>query len=90
MAILVVKLTRRQRYYTAVAFSVLNIIQMVLGLTLTSHAMYIYIAISPNLYTEKGEVTFVFAVTGMYGTHILFNYLIGMKIVEKCYRQAHK
>lgn len=90
MAILVIKLTRRQRYYTAIAFSVLNIVQVLLGITLTSHAIYIYVTISPNLYTEKAEVTFVFAVTGMYGTHIIFNYLLGMKIVYKCYRQAHK
>lgn len=90
MALFVVKLTRRQRFLTALLFSILNIIQMLLGLTLTCHAMYVYVTIAPNLYTEKAEVMFVFAVTGMYGTHVIFNYLLGMKIVEKCYKQAHK
>lgn len=90
MAFGVFKLTARQRFCLGLAFTLLNITQISFGLIITGWSIYICVNVSPNLYSEKAEITFVFTVTSMYGTHIIIHYLVGIKICEKCYHKAHK
>lgn len=90
MAICVFRLTRNRRFHLALAFTILDVIQVLLGLFLTCHAIYVYATVTPGMSTERAEVTFVFAVTAMYGTHVIFHYLAGIRICEKCFKQSHK
>lgn len=90
MAIGIFKFTRKQRFYLGLIFTGLNILQIVFGILITGWSIYICVNVSPNLYTEKGEIKFVFTVTALYGTHIILHYLIGIKLCEKCYKKAQK
>lgn len=90
MAILIFNLTHHQRYYFALVFIIFTAIQIVLGLALIIHALYIYGTVATRLSSEKPEVAFVFIVSAMYGTQILFHYLTGLKMCHKCYKQPHK
>lgn len=90
MAVGVVNLTLRGRYLLAITIVCFLLSQSLLGLCITSWSIYVCTTVSPTLYSEKSEVTFVFTVTGMYGTHVLFHNLTGIKICQRCYLQAHK
>lgn len=82
--------SKKQRFRLGIIFSVFNIMQVALGGITTGWSVYVITAISPNLYTEKAEIDFVFTVTGMYGMFVVIHYLVGMKICEKCIYKAHK
>ncbi|KAB0799666.1 hypothetical protein PPYR_07546 [Photinus pyralis] len=90
MAIGVVKLSQRERYICALAFVALTSLQTLLGLIATWWSSYICVRISPTLYSEKIEVNFVFAIIAIFGTHIIFHGLFGLKICYKCYKQSLK
>lgn len=90
MAIGIFKFTRRQRIYLGLTFTGLNLLQVLFGLIITGMSIYICENVAPNFYSEKGEIKFVFTVTALYGTHIIIHYLVGLKIVDKCYRRAQK
>ncbi|XP_018578044.1 peripherin-2-like [Anoplophora glabripennis] len=90
MAVGMFKLTQKQRKHLYVIFITLNIIQILLGFGMTSSSIYIFVAVSPVLHTEKAQINFAFVVTGIYGTHVIFHWLIGIKIGNKCFQQAHK
>lgn len=84
------KFTGRRRYVLTITFTALNFIQIILGLLMTGGSLYIVIGVSGKFYSEKAEITFVFTVTGMFGTHVVITYLVGIKIGDKCYNLAHK
>lgn len=84
------KLTFEQRKFLAVFSTVLCFIEFLLGAFITGGSIYVVVTISPRFYSEKAEITFVFTVTGMFGTHVIITYLIGIKICDKCYNFAHK
>ncbi|KAJ8961050.1 hypothetical protein NQ314_005979 [Rhamnusium bicolor] len=90
MAIGMFKLSQKQRKCLSFVFITLNIVQIILGAGMTSSSLYIFIAVSPVLLTEKAEVNFVFAVTGIYGTNVIFHWIIGIRMCRKCFLQAHK
>lgn len=90
MNFLIFKLSRRQRFMLALAFTILNFVQIFLGILTVGWSIYVCVSISHNLYSEKAEIIFVFTVTCMYGTHVIIHYLIGIKISEKCFNRAHK
>lgn len=90
MAIGVFKLNEAQRNRLSVAFNALNFIQIILGLSITSYSIFIYLNVAPILFSERSEVDFVFIVTGIYGTHVILHYLAGIKICHKCLNQPHK
>lgn len=90
MAIGILKLTHHQRYILAIVLCVLNGVQMLIGLGITLNSIYVYAAVAPGLYSEKAEISFVFLVMAIFGTHVILVYLAGMKICEKCYLRAIK
>lgn len=90
MAVGVYKLTHRQRYIIAITLCVLNGIQMLIGLGITLNSIYVYAAVAPDLYSERAEISFVFLVMAVFGTHVILVYLAGLKICEKCYLRAIK
>lgn len=90
MALGVFKLTHRQRYILAIILIVLNGTQMFIGLGITVNSIYVYAAVAPGLYSERAEISFVFLVMAVFGTHVILVYLAGMKICEKCYLRAIK
>lgn len=63
---------------------------MFIGLGITLNSIYVYSAVAPNLYSERAEISFVFIVMAVFGTHVILVYLAGMKICEKCYLRAIK
>ncbi|KAG5872330.1 hypothetical protein JTB14_023598 [Gonioctena quinquepunctata] len=68
----------------------LNVLQIIIGCGMTGSSLYIIIAISPIMHTQKAEIDFAFAVTGLYGTHVIIHWIIGIQICEKCFKHAHK
>lgn len=90
MAIGVFKLNKRDRRCLSLIFSFFNILQAILGSTITGTSIYVYVSLSPGLYVEGTEIQFVQVVTGIYGTHIIIHWLLGLKISDKCYYEAHK
>ncbi|KAJ8917851.1 hypothetical protein NQ315_010764 [Exocentrus adspersus] len=90
MALGMFKLSHKQRKLLFIIFTVLNVVQILLGFGMTSTSFYIFVAVSPVLHTEKAQVNFAFVVTGIYGTHVMFHWIIGIKMCKKCFRQAHK
>lgn len=86
----VFKLTFKQRKLFAILVTLLCFLQFFLGIIITGGSIYIVVTISPRFYSEKAEITFVFTVTSMFGTHVIITYLIGIKICDKCYNYAHK
>ncbi|XP_071050358.1 peripherin-2 [Onthophagus taurus] len=82
--------TKQQRLRMGVVFSVLNALQVLLGILTTTWSLYVILGVAPKLYTEKPEIDFVFTCTGMYGTHVIIHFLVGMKICEKTIFKAHK
>lgn len=90
MAVCMFKLTHKCRNKLSVIFTILNIIQVLMGCAITCSSFYVFIAVSPVLHTEKAQIDFAFVVTGIYGTHVITHWLIGIKINKKCIEQAHK
>lgn len=90
MAIGVFKLTKSNRQCISLLITIFNVIQVILGSTITGTSIYVYASMSPGLFIDGGEMRFVVVVTGIYGTHIMFHWLIGLKINDKCYHQPHK
>lgn len=90
MALGVYKLTHQQRYVLAIILCILNGIQMFIGLGITVNSLYVYVAVAPGLYSERAEICFVFLVMAVFGTHVIFVYLAGMKICERCYLKGMK
>ncbi|CAG9818996.1 unnamed protein product [Phaedon cochleariae] len=82
--------SHKQRRKLFIIFLVLNIIQILIGCGMTSSSLYIIIAVSPILHTDRAEVNFAFVVTGLYGTHVIFHWIVGINICNKCFKQAHK
>ncbi|KAL3269978.1 hypothetical protein HHI36_009033 [Cryptolaemus montrouzieri] len=90
MSIGVFKLSLKQRRNLGLVFNALNLIQILLGLSITATSVYIVISVAPILYSERSEVNFVFIVTAVYGTHVILHYLMGIKICDKCLNQPQK
>lgn len=90
MTVAMFKLTQKQRRHLCIIFTTLNIIQILLGFGMTSSSIYIFVAVSPVLHTEKDQINFAFVVTGIYGTHVIFHWLIGIKMSKKCFEEAYK
>lgn len=90
MALGVLKLTHHQRYLLTISLCVLNGIQMFIGLGITANSIYVYVAVAPGLYSERAEISFVFLVMAVFGTHVILIYLAGMKICERSYLRAVK
>ncbi|KAJ8946889.1 hypothetical protein NQ318_008245 [Aromia moschata] len=90
MAIGIFKLSHKQRQHLSVVFITLNVLQILLGFGMTSSSVYILVAMAPVLHTEKAEIDFAFTVTGIYGTHVIFHWIIGIKMCRKSIKQAHK
>ncbi|KAJ8975451.1 hypothetical protein NQ317_000700 [Molorchus minor] len=90
MAIGMFKLSYRQRQQLSTIFITLNIVQVLLGFGMTSSSIYILVAVAPVLHTEEAEIDFAFTVTGIYGTHVIFHWIIGIKMCRKSLKQAHK
>lgn len=84
------KLPQARREFLYRIFITLCLLQVILGSSITGSSLYIIIAISPILHTDKAEVNFVFVVTGIYGTHVIFHWIVGIQIGQKCLRQASK
>ncbi|CAG9763271.1 unnamed protein product [Ceutorhynchus assimilis] len=90
MAIGLFKLSKTQRNTLSIIFYVLNIIEVLFGLSITGTSIYVCLAISPMILTEKAEIDFVFVVYIIFGVNITMTWLIGLKICQKCTNQAHK
>lgn len=90
MALGVFKLTHHQRYLLAIVLCILNGLQMLIGLGITVNSIYVYVAVAPGLHSERAEISFVFLVMAIFGTHVIIVYLAGMKICERCYLRAVK
>lgn len=86
----VFKLSLKQRRTLGFLFNGLNFLQILLGLSITSTSAYMVLYFAPILYSERSEINFVFVVTGIYGTHVLLHYVMGIKICEKCLNQPQK
>lgn len=86
----VFKLSLHQRRTLGLIFNILNFLQILLGLSVTVTSAYIVLYFAPILYSERSEINFVFIVTGIYGTHVILHYLMGIKICEKCLTQPQK
>ncbi|XP_017772768.1 PREDICTED: LOW QUALITY PROTEIN: uncharacterized protein LOC108559904 [Nicrophorus vespilloides] len=90
MNFFIFKFSRECRFQMALAFTILNLVQATLGMLIAGWSLYLCLEVSKHLYAEKAEITFVFTVTALYGTHIIFQYLMGIKICAKCFNKAHK
>ncbi|XP_044754210.1 peripherin-2 [Coccinella septempunctata] len=90
MSIGVFKLSLKQRRTLGLVFNALNFLQIIFGLSITVTSIYIVLSFAPILYSERSEINFVFIVTGIYGTHVILHYLMGIKICEKCLNQPQK
>nr|XP_023028857.1 peripherin-2 [Leptinotarsa decemlineata] len=90
MAVGMFILSHKQRRNLCLLFLAMNILQIILGCGMTGSSLYIIIAVSPILHSQRSEINFAFVVTGLYGTHVIFHWIVGIKICEKCFRQAHK
>ncbi|KAK9876900.1 hypothetical protein WA026_015936 [Henosepilachna vigintioctopunctata] len=90
MSIGVFRLTLKQRHNLGWMFNILTLAQVLLGLSITGTSVFIVISAAPVLYSERSEVNFVFIVTGIYGTHVILHYLMGLKICYKCLNQPQK
>ncbi|KAH0811421.1 hypothetical protein GEV33_011373 [Tenebrio molitor] len=55
-----------------------------------SMSIYIYVSVAPVLYSERAEISYVFAVIGICGFNNVCCFLFGLKIRLKCLRQAYK
>ena len=83
-------LSKKKRRALACTFTTLNLVQISLGLLITIWSIYICIVMAPKIYMEGSDINFVFTVTGMFGTHIIIHFAIGIKVCEKCMFKAHK
>uniref|UniRef100_A0AAR5PPU1 Tetraspanin n=2 Tax=Dendroctonus ponderosae TaxID=77166 RepID=A0AAR5PPU1_DENPD len=90
MAIGLFKLSKNQRKSLTGIFFVLNVLEVLLGATITGISIYVCLAISPMIISEKTEINFVFVVYAIFGGNVIINWLIGLKICQKCVNQAHK
>lgn len=90
MAVGMFKLPYKRREFLYRLVIILCLLQVILGSSMTGSSLYVIIAISPILHTDKAEVNFVFVVTGIYGTHVIFHWIIGIKIGHKCFKGADK
>ncbi|XP_066248023.1 photoreceptor outer segment membrane glycoprotein 2-like [Euwallacea similis] len=90
MAIGLCKLNGNQRKSLRSIFCVLNIIEVLIGATITGVSIYVCVAISPTIISEKAEINLIFIVYAIFGINIMINWLIGLKICNKCINQAHK
>lgn len=90
MAVGVFKLTKSQRDILSIIFLVLNMIQVLTGVVMLSMSIYIYVSVAPVLYSERAEISYVFAVIGICGFNNVCCFLFGLKIRLKCLRQAYK
>lgn len=90
MALGVFMLTHHQRYLIAIALCILNGIEMFIGLGITVNSIYVYMAVAPGLHSERAEISFVFLVMTIFGSHVILVYLAGLKICERCYLRAMK
>ncbi|XP_060530101.1 photoreceptor outer segment membrane glycoprotein 2 [Cylas formicarius] len=90
MAIGLFKLTLNQRRTLAAIFLTLNILQILLGAIMTAMSLFVCLSISPKIPSERAEIDFVFLVYGIFGANIMFHWLIGIRICQKCIDQAHK
>ncbi|CAG9862068.1 unnamed protein product [Phyllotreta striolata] len=90
MAVGMFILSQRKRKGLAALFAFLCAVQIILGCGMTGSSLYVIIAVAPVLHAEKSEVNFVFAVTGLYGTHVIFHWIVGINIGQRCLKQASR
>ncbi|XP_057652761.1 peripherin-2-like [Diorhabda carinulata] len=88
MAVGMFILSQKQRQKLSIIFIILNIFQIIMGCGMTGSSLYIIIAVAPILHQEKSEINFVFAVTGLYGTHVMFHWIVGINISQRCLNSA--
>ncbi|XP_050310113.1 photoreceptor outer segment membrane glycoprotein 2 [Anthonomus grandis grandis] len=90
MAVGLIKLSKKQRNIVYKIFYALNVMQMLFSAGILSSSAYVCLAISPKIMSEKAEINFVFVVYGIFSTNALINWLVGIKICQKCLNQANK
>nr|CAH7734230.1 unnamed protein product [Callosobruchus chinensis] len=90
MAIGVYKLSQKNRNTLASIIYFLCTLEMAIGLCMAGSSIYTMVAVSPIIHSEKSEVDFAFAITGIFGTHIIIQHVVGYKVCYKCVRQAYK
>nr|CAH7722043.1 unnamed protein product [Callosobruchus chinensis] len=90
MAIGVYKLSQKNRNTLASIIYFVCTLEMAIGLCMAGSSIYTMVAVSPIIHSEKSEVDFAFAITGIFGTHIIIQHVVGYKVCYKCVRQAYK
>ncbi|CAH1115182.1 unnamed protein product [Psylliodes chrysocephalus] len=83
-------LSQKKRESLAAVFVFLCVLQVIIGCGMTGSSLYVIIAVAPILHAEKSEVNFVFVVTGLYGTHVIFQWIIGINVSQRCLKQASR
>ncbi|XP_063925097.1 photoreceptor outer segment membrane glycoprotein 2 [Zophobas morio] len=90
MAVGVFKLSKSQRSFLSIIFLILNLIQVLTGVTMLSLSIYVCISVAPILFSERAELSYVFAVVAICGVNNICCWLFGLKIRLKCLNQASK
>ncbi|CAH0554689.1 unnamed protein product [Brassicogethes aeneus] len=90
MAIGTVILSAKKRCNLLYIISALCIIQALIGGAITGPSIYIYVSIAPIVSGDSAEIKFVFATTGIFGTHVIFDWLIGISVGRRCFSNAKK
>ncbi|CAH1966198.1 unnamed protein product [Acanthoscelides obtectus] len=90
MAVGLYKLSQKNRNTLASIIYFMCTLEMAIGFCMAGSSFYTMIVVSPIIHSEKSEVDFAFAITGIFGTHIIIQHIVGYKVCFKCFKQAYK